>query len=50
MSFLTQAQIEELTAEQYCQLLACGEIGLFDDDELSEEYHRILRHFIEFDI
>ena len=50
MTYLSQQEIETLTAEEYCRLLAYGDIELIDDDEFSDEYHRILRHFVEFDL
>lgn len=50
MTCLTQEEIENLTTEEYCRLLAYGDIELIDDDEFSDEYHRILRHFVEFDL
>lgn len=50
MTYLTQEQIESLSPEAYCRLLAYGDIALIDDDEFSDEYHRILRHFLVFDL
>ena len=50
MTHLTQEQIEKLSPEAYCRLLAYGDIELFQDDEFSDEYHRVLRHFLIFDL
>ena len=50
MTYLTQEEIENLGPEEYCRLLAYGDIELMDDDEFSDEYHRMLRHFVEFDL
>jgi hypothetical protein len=50
MTYLTQEAIEKLTPEEYCRLLAYGDIELIDDDAFSDEYHRILRHLVEFDL
>lgn len=50
MAHLSQADIDRLGPEEYCRLLAYGDIELIDDDEFSDEYHRILRHFVEFDL
>ena len=50
MTYLTQEEIEDLTPEQYCRLLAYGDIELLDDDIFDDEYHRILNHFVAFDI
>jgi hypothetical protein len=50
MTHLSQEQIEQLSPEAYCRLLAYGDIELFDDDEFSEEYHRVLRQFLVFDL
>ena len=50
MTYLTQAEIEKLNPEEYCRLLAYGDIELTDDDQFSDEYHRILKHFVEFDL
>ena len=49
MTYLTQEEIENLGPEEYCQLLAYGDIELIDDDEFSHEYHPILRS-VEFDL
>lgn len=50
MTYLTQEEIENLTAEEYCRFLAYGDIELIDDDMFTDEYHQILRHFVEFDL
>ena len=50
MTYLSQQEIENLTPEEYCRLLAYGDIELIDDDAFSDEYHRILRHLVEFDL
>ena len=50
MTYLTQQDIEKLSPEEYCRFLAYGDIELIDDDEFSDEYHRILRHLVEFDL
>ena len=50
MTYLSQQEIENLTPEEYCRLLAYGDIELIDDDAFSDEYHQILRHFVEFDL
>lgn len=50
MTYLSQEDIDNLSGEEYCRLLAYGDIELIDDDVFSDEYHRILRHFVEFDL
>lgn len=45
MSELTQEQIERLSPQDYSHYLATGDIELIDDDELSEDYLKLLRQF-----
>ena len=50
MTYLSQEDIDALDPEAYCRLLAYGDVELVDDDQFSDEYHRILRHLVEFDL
>jgi hypothetical protein len=45
MSELTQEQIERLTPEDYSHYLATGDIERIDDDELNEDYLKLLSQF-----